>query len=186
MHAFPKRKGPRRFLIFLAVVLLTVLFFSVVTPEAVIEHIGIQGGYMVLFILALLGVSSVVSASFYTTLVVLAASGEFNPFLMGLVAAPGRAVGDSLFFFLGLHSRDISSRFWLKITQTLSAWVDRFPRWMPMALTYGYTGFTPFPQDFLMVAMGLSGVRFRLVLPFLVLGNATFVIWFSLFVARMA
>lgn len=186
MQDSPKKKNHRRFLIFLAVVVLTILFFSVVTPEAVIDQVGIQGGYLILFILALLGVSSVVSASFYTTLVVFAASGEFNPFLMGIVAAPGRVVGDSLFFFLGLHSREISSRFWQKTTNTLAIWVERFPRWAPMALTFGYTGFTPFPQDFLMIAMGLANIRFRLVFPFLLLGNATFVIWFSFFVASMS
>lgn len=169
----------RKFFTILTAVFVSVLFFLFVPPEVIVEKIGVEGGYIVIFLLALLGVSSFVSASFYTTLVVFATSGEFNPFLLALFSAPGRIVGDSMFFFLGLHGRKVKSEFWQKFVNSFSSWLKKFPRWVPLFITYGYTGFTPLPHDFLMVALGVGGVSYKFLLPVLLIGNATFVLFVS-------
>ena len=108
---------------------IVVLFF--ISPEEIVAKIGIEGGYLLVFLTALIGISSFTSASYYTTIAVLASTGEFHPLLFALVAAPAAAFGDSLFFFLGIKSRSFFSR---KYIDKFSNWVKEKPEWMMKTL----------------------------------------------------
>ncbi len=158
-----------------------ILFFSFVTPEDIVANIGINGAYAIVFLSSLFGVSSFISASFYTTLIMFASSGEFNPFLLGVVAVPGRVLGDVIFFYLGLHGRKVSSKILQALLKDFSSWMKKISIWIPLLTTYFYTAFTPLPHDFLMFVLGLGGISFRKVIPFLIAGNATFIFFIVYF-----
>lgn len=149
----------------------TLLLFGI-GPERIVDFIGVERGYLLIFFLALIGVSFLTSASFYATLAALASTGEFNPILLGLAAAPALALGDSLFFFLGYHGRSLLAE---RMAGRFFKWTQKHPKWLAPLFAYLYTGLTPLPQDFLMAGLGLGGIAFPRILVAILLGNATFV-----------
>ena len=160
---------------------LAILLF-VVGPEKIIAAIGVEGGYLLIFVTALIGVSAFTSGSFYATVIAFASTGEFNPLLIGLTAAPAMAVGHTLFFFLGIYSQPLVGK---QVVMRLSEWMyQREAKWAAPAFAYLYTAFTPLPQDFLMLALGLGGTPFRRVIIPVLLGNVTFITLLSFFVLK--
>jgi len=162
----------------LVLIWVTILFF--ISPEEIVSKIGIKTGYALLFFMALLGISSFTSVSFYTTLIVFAGTGEFNPIILGLVAAPAAAIGDSLFFLLGFKGRSFIPEKYLLF---FSNWIEKKPKWFAPIIAFFYTGLTPLPQDFLMLAMGISGVRFWKIFLAILFGNMVFIIIISFLVS---
>ncbi len=144
------------------------LFF--ISPEEIVRIIGVEGGYLFLFLTAFLGVSGFASAPFYMALVTLAGTGEFNVFLLAMTIAPARAFGDSIFFFLGYK---ITSDLTNKRLRNFSVWINEKPTWSIPFFAYIYTAMTPFPQDVLMIALGMGKVKFRYAFISVLLGNAT-------------
>lgn len=156
------------------------LFF--ISPQEIVQIIGVEAGYLIVFLTALVGVSAFTSASFFASLITFASSGDFNPIILGLVAAPGRVVGDSLFFLLGFKARNVASDFKIKIVRKFSEWIDKMPPFLISLVVFIYTGFTPLPQDLLMAALGLGKISFRIVLPIALLGNAVFIVLVAYFI----
>lgn len=157
------------FCVVLAAWLGALLFIS---PEEIVANVGVETGYLLVFLTALIGISSITSASFYATVIILASSGEFNPLFLALSAAPAMAIGDSIFFFLGLKGRSLVPE---KYLNKFSDWLKERPDWLAPVVAYFYTGFTPLPQDFLMVTLGVSGATFWKILIAILLGNITFI-----------
>ncbi len=169
MHFILKHKW---FFLLLVFVLFWIIFVS---PEKVVSFLGVERGYLLIFLLALLGVSGFSSAPFYTILLTFVASGEFNIFLLALVASPAMAIGDSLFFFLGYKGHVVFGG----RLRDVSLWLKSKPPWVTPLFAYFYSSFAPLPQDFLMVVLGLIRARFVYIIIALLLGNATFVIFTS-------
>ena len=165
---------------FVAFVVLWFALLFIISPEELVHAIGIDGGYLLIFFTAIIGASALSSVPFYTLIFSFAATGEFNPIILGLVAAPALVFGDYLFYYLGLKSRLLFGK---NLAHSLSDWIDRRPRWAVPFVAFAYTVFIPLPQDILMLALGLVGVGFgRVVIP-LILGNAIFIGLVSYFIS---
>lgn len=150
-----------------------ILWIILVSPEEIVSFIGVEQGYLLIFILALFGVSGFSSAPFYTILFTFVSSGEFNILLLAMVSAPAMALGDSLFFFLGNKGHSVTG----DRLSFFSKWLKSKPRWITPLVAYIYSAFTPLPQDFLMIVLGVGRVRFLYILIAILFGNATFVIF---------
>ncbi len=162
---------------------ITALFFF--SPEEIVLIIGIEGGYLFIFLTALVGVSGFASAPFYAMLATLVASGEYNLFLLALIVAPARAFGDSLFFVLGYQGRSLARSFMGRQLKIASLWLQNKPYWITPLVAYAYTALTPLPQDILMIALGLGKTNFRNIFIAVLLGNATFVFLISFFTSKL-
>lgn len=160
------------------------LLLLVLSPEEIVRAVGIQGGYLIIFGTALVGVSGFTSAPFFASFLTFAASGEFHPVLLGLIAGPGRVLGDILFYYLGAKGGGIASDTGLPIVRLLSRKIASLPRWTIPVVSFCYTAFTPLPQDILMVTLGLGKAPTRLVFPFILLGNITFAILVAVLVSQ--
>ncbi len=178
-----KHKG---FFLLLFFILGWILLILNVSPDDIVSAMGVEGGYLVIFLTAFIGVSGFASAPFYVTLVTLTSTGEFNIFVLALVIAPARAFGDSLFFFLGYKGHSVMSGVLGKSLKSFSLWINKKPNWMTPLAAYIYTSVTPLPQDILMIALGLGKSRFRGIFVAVLLGNATFIILISLLSSGVA
>lgn len=144
-----------------------------VGPESIVNYVGIENAYVVTFLLAATGgLSSFTAGPFYATLATFAAGGA-DPLWLGVLAGLGISIGDSLFFFLGRYgltkTRLDESRFVIRLHTLLK----RAPQLAVPFVTLVYTSISPFPNDVLMVTLGLLRQRYRLILPFLLIGNVT-------------
>ena len=140
-------------------------------PSAIVDLIGVENAYLVIFLLAISGgLSSFTSAPYYAALLTFAAGGA-DPLLLGLIAGLSISIGDMLVFTLGrvAFAESRLKDHWLVVK--IKALLARAPRWGVPGLIVLYTLFTPFPNDVLMVSLGTLKERPLVVAPWLALGN---------------
>lgn len=171
-NVFKKHKGFIFFSVFL-VAWLTLLFF--VSPIEIVEFIGVETGYLLIFLTGLIGISSLSSGSMYVILITFASTGEFHPLLLALSAAPAMALGDAIFFVFSTKGREALKEKGGELIKKITSWTSELSPNKITFLAYAYSGFTPLPQDVLMIALGLGGAPFWRVIPAVFLGNFTLI-----------
>ena len=154
-----------------------------VGPETLVDYIGVENGYLLMFLVALFGgVSSIGGAIYVTTILTLASAG-LNPAYLALVSGAGVSVGDSVYYYLGYRGSAIlpkQNKFTSHIRRFSDWLTDRHPSVRAVAI-YGYTAFTPLPNDILTILMGVTQQPYRLVIPALALGNITHTFLLAMF-----
>lgn len=164
----------RIILLILGVIIGINVLFSYVSPQELVKNIGVENSYLVTFLVAALGgVSSFTSPILYTMIATFAAGGS-TPWLIGLSGGLGIALGDILIFILcrigylstqKLHKHDAEKYLHLQ---------EKLPLWSQYLLLYLILGFTPFPNDLMMLILVLLGYRLRAVAPLLLFSGITF------------
>lgn len=153
------------------------LFFFVVDIEKIIAFLGVRNSYFILFFVAMIaGSSSFTSSSYYATIIGFAVNG-LNPFMIALVAGVGLTLGDTIFYFLGMWGRNNISGRVKHWTEKYGTWLSKKPKWIIKSIVYFYTGFTPLPGDFLMVALSFARFPFKSFIVPSLLGNITLVVF---------
>ena len=164
--------------IFIFIASFWVLFIFIDINE-LFSKIGIEKGYLFVFLFALVGgVSAFTTASFFAFVAFLASQG-LTPILLALSAAPALAIGDLLFYLLGKEGRAISEGGFKKFIDKLASWFEKKPRKFFPLFIYIY-GLLPLPADILMITLGLLSYPFKKALPFIVLGHITFLTLLSM------
>jgi membrane protein YqaA with SNARE-associated domain len=171
-------KTDRRLFIGLVLILSIVVWtwlLIAIGPDAIVEYIGVRNGYIVMFLVALFGGISSFSGFTYIATIITLAAGGLDPVGLALASALGISIGDTAYYCIGrygLRSLAHNSRFSERIVR-ISNWLRSHPSWLLFLFVYVYAGFTPLPNDLLAIALGITFQRFTVVLPALVLGNAT-------------
>ncbi len=173
MRAFLKRHWALLAILILLLVWTPVFLF--VDLPAVIDAIGVHNAYLVVFLFATIGgLSAFASPSFFATVAAFAAGGA-DPWLLTLFGGLGMFLSDTAFFYLS--KRGVEALEGRK--GTLVPWLvknaQRTPAWALMIGTYLYLGFTPLPNDALMIALAVARVPYRHSLPVLAAGSITVV-----------
>lgn len=169
----------KRNIIFISILLFVVTWIILMYflgPQVIVDTIGVRNGYAIMFLIALLGGVSVFTSTSYMAVLITFAGGGLNPFVLGVLAGAGLAFGDALFFYLGMHGKNIVSRH-LKIGKWLAyltEWIKKQSGWVVPFLIFFYTGFTPFPSDVLSVSLAVAGYPFKKFLLFAFLGSVNF------------
>lgn len=152
-------------------------------PEAVVSWIGIENGYLLMLLVSLFGGVSSIGGALYVTTILTLAAGGLNPFLLGLASGVGVSIGDTVYYYLGWrgahvlpHDSPVTNR-----VRHLSEWLRRQPLRLRAMVIYGYTAFTPFPNDILTILLGITRQPYLLVIPALALGNVTHTILIASF-----
>jgi len=172
MNFIKKHKG---FIFLLVIILLWIISLFFISPEEIVSAMGIEAGYLVMFLTAFIGVSGFFSAPFYMSLITLTSTGEFNIFFIILIIAPARAFGDSIFFLLGHKGHESINELAKQRLKSFSVWLNKKPAWLIPVVAYAYTALSPLPQDILMFILGLGKPKFGRIFIAILLGNATFV-----------
>ncbi len=173
-----KKQYQHGFLIF------AVLSFSVASwlillhyrsPAELVELIGVENGYLVMFFVAFFGgVSSLTGVSFVATALTLSAGG-LNPIFLALASGAGITMSDSVFYLIGRHAHHAIESPWLhRWVEKVAIWLNDRSRLVVGVFIYLYTGFTPLPTDLLTIVLGLTQQPYRFVIVALTLGNITF------------
>lgn len=164
--------------------LLWTIVLLYIGPEMLVAKLGVQNGFLLVFLLASLGgVSVFTGAPYYVTLVTLAIGG-LNPFLLGLIAGTGAAIGDSVFYYLGLTGKYLLPEKFDRKIERVRTWLNRGPRWAIPVGVYVYTGLTPLPQDVMMLAVALTQAKYKWVLLAMWLGNITLATIIAIFAVQ--
>lgn len=158
------------FLLFVLVIFSCACLFYFIEPAQIIEYVGINNAYILMFIFAALaGVTSFNSAPYYYFLFLLSTTG-FNPVYVGITAAVGLMFGDSFTYFFGTEGRAVIPKVLEGFVSKLQHIIKSNPTAFPL-FCFLYGCVSPFSNSFLTILSGALYVPFfRIIIP-LLLGN---------------
>lgn len=149
------------------------IFFYYSSPEGIINFIGVENAYVLMFVLALLGGLTTFSGIPYHVILIMLASGGLNPLFLGISASSGVIAGDATSYFIGYNGRQIVPQKIQKNLQWFCAFCLARPKLLPVAF-FLYGSLVPFSNDFIVISMGLARYPFWRVMIPLGLGNLVF------------
>ncbi len=144
-----------------------------ISPEELVEVIGVSNSYLVLIIGGFLGgISLFIPFPNYLLVFTFGAAG-LTPIFLGLSAALGAMLGESTSYLVGHASHLLLTEKWQKRVIKLNNWLVRTPYWL-VFIVFVLLGSLPLPNDFLMVPLGLARYRFWSVIIPVGIGNIIF------------
>ena len=154
------------------------LFLHTHDISTLVESVGVKNGYILMFMVALLGgVSSFGAVAYLATLLTLSAGG-LDPVYLAFASGLGVSVGDTVYFFLGkkgirklILAREKNSPVLHKILHAITEWFDKKSEVVTFTGIFILTAFTPTPNDLIAIAFGLAGRRYITTISALVVGN---------------
>lgn len=145
--------------------------FLFVSPERVVEFVGVENTYLTVFLIAAVGgLNTFTSGVLYSAIIAFAAGGA-TPWLLGVAGGLGIAVGDILMFHLFRYGYMSVSKSAHQRFERMQKYLDAWPGWAKYLGIYAYLGLSPFPNDILMFALAVLGFQFLRILPLIVLGG---------------
>lgn len=147
--------------------------FLYIEPDELVGWIGVKNTYLVAFLIAAAGgISMFTSATFFTVIATFAAGGA-NTILLGIAGGLGIFISDSIFFYLAAIGREALSEKWQSRVEAIAKRAEAYPLWLILLCVYLYLGFSPLPNDILMIALVAAGFRYRTVAPVILAGSIT-------------
>lgn len=153
-----------------------------VGAEQVVDFVGVENTYFVMFFIALFGGMTSVGGTSYVASVITFVAGGADPLLIAAAAGFGTGIGDNVYFLVAKRGNRVLS------DGTVKRWVESFTAWLrshgsgvKFMAVYAYTAFTPLPNDLLTITLGLGNARKKVVIPALFLGDTTFALILAFF-----
>ena len=176
----------KRGILYIITVILLVSIWSYFVYSFGAEHfvqvIGVTNGYLLAFFVTLFGGSSLITSISYITVVATLALGGLEPIKLCLISGIGLFIGDWIYYFIARGSQKVLAG--NKTINSLAKSVNKLPPLVSSIIIYLYFS-SPFPNDFIIILLGLGGYSYRrLVLP-LLLGDMTF-ISFVVYLAKLS
>ncbi len=154
---------------------LSVLFLFV-TPEEVVEKVGVHNGYILMFAVAFFGGFSVIGSTSFVSLLITLVLGGMNPIYLGLISGISLSLGDMLMFYLACKGRELIKGKWRerirKITKLFQEkiWLEKI---IPV-VAFIYFGFIPLPNDIVIVSLAMIKYPRKRTKIIILLGDITF------------
>lgn len=139
-------------LIFLIVLISFTIF--IVTPEKIVEKIGLKNSYFVLWFFAFLGGTSILFPFPYYLFTFSFGAAGLNPLLLGISAGLGTLIGDATTYFLAYFGRKTLSK---KNPKFLEKMLDIATKnkFQFMIFAFLYASFIPLSDDLIMIPAGV-------------------------------
>lgn len=145
-------------------------------PAMLVDFLGVQNSYIVLFFVSLIGGFSTGGSATYITLIITLVAGGLNPWIIGLVAGVSLFIGDAIMLLLAQKGRTFISGTLDKRLDRLTVYFKR-TSWLKQSfpyIAYIYSGLTPFPHDMLILFMAAIEYPRKKALVIIFLGDITF------------
>ncbi|MGH1577800.1 VTT domain-containing protein [Planktotalea sp.] len=175
MTSIRKSQSRRRSLIlkaslFVAVYLAISLSLASFPVDSLIDRLGSNNAYLLMFFLGVLGGFTTFTGVPYHLILMSLAAGGLNPIALGACTAIGVMLGDSTMFLIGSRLKDTLSPRMRATVEHLSSYLSRHPRLIsPTLVAYGMV--SPFSNDFIVASLSMMGYTYwRTIIP-LTFGN---------------
>ncbi|MES2749546.1 MAG: VTT domain-containing protein [Patescibacteria group bacterium] len=160
--------------------IVSIIFIFFIGVDALVDSIGVQNAYLLMFLVAALGgLSTFNSVPYLAVLMVLANTGV-NPIMLGLASAVGVMCGDSFSYFLGRRGGTVIPDSFQYVFVHIKNFALQHPRLFP-GFCFFYGAFCPLSNDFVTIASGIAQISYKKVMVPLALGNIVFNIGFAYF-----
>ncbi len=161
-----------KFLPLIALVILAKVSYGI-SVQNTLAGVGIENAFLFIFAFAFLaGLSTLSGIPYYLVFVTFAASG-LNPWILGIVAALGTAIGDSATYGLAYWGQKMFTGRGAQLLERLKALLARHPRLTPLAF-FLYGACIPYSNDVVVLPAGFARYPIWLVIPPLFVGTIIF------------
>lgn len=176
------RRGFVTFLLLSFFIIASCIALFFIDTEEIVRMLGINNVYALALIVAF--ISSFTGASFvYITVLIALVSGGVHPVYIAIPAGIGLMLGDMLLYYTVRKGRDLVNEDWEYKIESLANRIrnrKHFTIVFPI-VAYFYSGFSPFPNNLLIVL--LAAMRYSPVKAIIILlaGDTTFALLVTLF-----
>lgn len=168
-------------LFLIAFFLVFVLTSVYINSKEIVNYIGVENTYLVSFLMAVFGgLSTVTGISFFASVVTFV-SGGANPFLIGFFGGLGIFISDTIFFFAVRYGVQVFKNKAKPVSSWLVSKMEKVSLSVILVGVYIYIGFTPLPNDILMIALAFIDMPFKRLAPVLIAGSITVVMLVAYF-----
>ena len=147
--------------------------FLTISPTELLDIIGSDNAYIIMFVLAFVGGITTFSGIPYHIILMGFASAGINPIFLGVVTAGGVMMGDSVSYLMGRGGGAIIPSKFQKVFHSISSYLEQRPGMVfPGLFLYG--SLSPLSNDFIVISLGLARFSYwRMIVP-LALGNVVY------------
>jgi membrane protein YqaA with SNARE-associated domain len=156
----------------------SIIFIFFIGPEALVDYIGLQNAYGLMFLVAAIGGLSTFNSVPYLAVLFVLANAGVNPFLLGLVSAVGVMCGDSFSYVLGRSGETVIPESFKFVFANIKSFAQNHPKLYPL-FCFVYGALCPLSNDFVTIASGIAKIAYKKVMVPLALGNVVFNIAFA-------
>lgn len=160
-------------LLLLFPILIVLIVIGFIDPETLIEKLGIENSYIVMFFLALIGGLSVFSAIPYPIFLITFALGGANPLILAFCSMLGVMIGDSSSYIIGRKGGKYIKGEHKKFFKKILRFYDTKKKMLPF-LFFAYGTFSPFPNDLITLSAGIKKYSYWKMILSLSAGNLIF------------
>jgi hypothetical protein len=174
------------FLILVIFIFCLITLLHYINPEEIVNKIGVQNGYILAFVVSFFGGFSAGGSVSFISLLIILVSGGMHPVYLGLVSGLSLALGDMIMFYAGSKGRELIKGMWDQKIDRIAIFV-RKRKWLEKLIpfiSYVYIGFTPLPNDILILFLAAIEYPYKKMSVVIVLGDITFALMLTLFVSR--
>ena len=174
------------FLVLSIVVISLITLLHFISPEEIVNKIGVRNGYIIAFVVSFFGGFSAVGSISFISLLITLVAGGMNPVYLGLVAGISLAIGDMIMFYVGSKGRELVRGKWdEKIDKAANVlkkrkWLEK----MGPVIAYLYIGFTPLPNDVLILFLAAVKYPPKKMNGIIILGDITFALMITILAAK--
>lgn len=171
-------------LVIFLISLTALLYF--ISPEEIVNKIGVQNGYILAFIVSLFGGFSAGGSISFISLLITLAVGGMNPIYLGLISGIGLVIGDMIMFYAGSKGRELVNEKWTKRIDKIANFIKKrkaLEKMVPF-IAYLYIGFTPLPNDLIILFLAAIKYPAKRMAIIISLGDMSFTLSVTILASR--
>lgn len=159
-------------------VLVSIIFFFFIDANSVVDYIGLQNAYILMYVMAALGGMTTFNTIPYFSIILILATAGVNPAFLGLASALGVITGDSFSYLTGKQGAALIPGRLYQLFTKIHELATRHPKSFPfICLLYGCV--SPLSNDFITIPAGMAKIPYWRVMFPLGIGNIIFNITFA-------
>ena len=174
------------FLVLVIFLIFLIILLYFVSPEEIVDKIGVRNGYIVAFVVSFFGGFSAGGSISFIGLLIILVTGGMNPIYLGLVSGISLAIGDMIMFYAGSKGRELIRGKWdRKIDKVANVFKKR--KWLEKTIpviAYLYMGFVPLPNDVLILFLAAIEYPVKRMNGIIVLGDITFALMITILTGK--
>lgn len=174
------------FLILVVFLISLIVLLRFVSPEQIVNKIGVRNGYILAFVVSFFGGFSAGGSVSFISLLIILVTGGMNPIYLGLVSGISLAIGDMIMFYAGSKGRELIEGKWDKrIKKVANVFKKRkgLEKMIPI-IAYLYIGFAPLPNDILILFLAAIEYPAKKMNGIIVLGDITFALMITILASK--
>ncbi|MCK5629768.1 MAG: hypothetical protein KAI26_04075 [Nanoarchaeota archaeon] len=175
------RKRIKKIILFLILAIFVISLMNllfIISPEEIVNKIGVRNGYILAFVVSFFGGFSAGGSISFISLLITLVVGGMNPVYLCLITGISLAIGDMIMFYIGSKGRELIRGRWNnKLNKVANVFKKR--EWlekMVPVISYLYIGFVPLPNDILILFLAAVKYPPKKMNGIIILGDFTFVL----------